>query len=186
MNHILTALFFLLTTLAFSQRDSLWADSVRSHAAVFFEDVDSIVICELKPYCYDRTYPTGLFKRPKTRTYCSEHTVMRHRQGEMYEFFTIDYSHVGSRYTLDKSQHDTLFQMIYHVPLDPSRGACYNPRHGIMLINREKGLIGFLEYCFECHQVYRMGDTPNIGPSTNPYFRKLEHQFFRKELFVDK
>src|SRR5688572_10634143 len=66
--------------------------------------------------------------------------------------FAVD--NVKQRVSLDKSQRDSIFSILYNykplpVGVDTLQADCYNPRHSIVFYEKSKA-IAFFEICFEC------------------------------------
>jgi hypothetical protein len=177
---IITILVFPLS--AFSQMDTLWRDSIRSQASSFFTKVDKIELAQLEPYCTTGKRPVGLFGRMKKVQVCYAESVLRCNQDEGKLTCTIDTSHLGSRSILDKGRFDYLFNLLYMQTPSNVLMSCYNPRHGIIFSDSDGLIIGFIEICFECSQIYALPNTPLLGVPRGDAFVKLELLFKESNL----
>lgn len=168
--------------MGFSQPDSLWTDSVQEKATVFFAKVDKIEVIKLEPYCVTKRYPIGWFGRMKDVLSCYESSIIRYSEDADSLACPIDTSHIAERYTLQPTEFESLFEMLYDGEPANNSAACYNPRHGIIFYDSSEKIIGFLEICFECHRMYALPDTPNIGPIEGDAFWNLKLFFEERGL----
>lgn len=172
---ILATLVLSLTI--FSQSDTLWQDSVRTHARLFFTEVEEIELVQLKSYCLIKKRPVGIFGRMKKVRVCYNESVMRSSSVDR-----IDTSHIGRSYMLNEDEHNYLFKLLYSS--EPAHIlSCYNPRHGIIFYDSTGMISGFIEICFECDQMYALPNTPNMGFTNVETFDKLKLLFEEHNLY---
>ena len=67
----------------------------------------------------------------------------------------VDYSRLKEIKTIDKSQIDTLTDILFNRGYGGtfysfSESTCYNPRNAILFVDSKGKTIGFIEICFEC------------------------------------
>ncbi|MFK7787346.1 MAG: hypothetical protein AB8B56_19640 [Crocinitomicaceae bacterium] len=175
---LLSTTFLMLSITGFTQRDSLWQDSILSDARLFFSEVDRIELIKLEPYCETNLRIDHESGKTKEVVYCREESIL-HSQDPR---FPIDVERVGDKYQLQSDEIDSLFNMLYIGAISHSAASCYNPRHGIIFYNSSDSIIGFLEICFECNRIYSLPGTPNMGPLENKPFKQLKELFREKNL----
>jgi len=177
MKPIIYLTIVLLPISVFAQKDTLWQDSVYLQAKGFFTKVERIELIQLKPYCYTRKYRTRFFGITKKYKSCNELSIIRYNSKTDSSLYPIDTTHIGNRYDLKDDKFDYLFELLYKSTPSNTHAGCYNPRHGIIFYNSKGILIGFLEICFECHRIYALPETPNMGVAEGEKFYELKKLF---------
>lgn len=175
MKRILIIFIIIISSssLSLAQRSEGWRDSVKLEAQKFFKQVAKIELIELIPYHVTRKYRNrylGFLGITKKEEYQIEKSIILSNS-------QLDTSHIGNRHELNYEEFDKLFDLLYESESSNSRGACYNPRHGIIFYNSNGEINGYLEICFECYQMYSFPETPNIGPPVSDKFNELKKLF---------
>jgi hypothetical protein len=178
---VVQIVFLILPILGLAQNSSS-QDSIRNTARLFFSKVDKIELVKLKPYCDSSLRIDHEEHDFKMRVYCFEESILQPENAH----YPIDTAHIGKRYQLQSDEVDVLFNLLYIGERSNRMAACYEPRHGIIFYDSDGDMTGFLEICFACRRIYRLWDTPSMGPLEGKPFRDLKELFRGKGLVDDE